>query len=89
MLAVPLLLDYNHQVGGQRTSMANKSRGVCQIDGHSLSSVKIAEAVEPSFQLIVSQFEIICTKCGMDLKEVRDSLPTVVKGRETPNDSQE
>lgn len=61
--------------------MANKTRGVCQIDGHSLASVKTGEAIEPHYKLIVSLFAIICTKCGQSLEEVRRELPTIVKGK--------
>ena len=62
--------------------MANQSRDICKLDGHSLASVKTGEAVEPTFRLIVSQYSILCTKCGQSLDEVRANLPTVLKGKQ-------
>lgn len=44
--------------------------------GHSIQSLKTAEAVDPKTNVVFSEYKVICIRCGKNLEEINKPKQT-------------
>lgn len=80
----PYFSACNFTLAGLYLVVLQMSRAIaeskCFIDGHNMQSFKVGEVVDPNTKVIVGQYKVLCTFCGLSDKQIKDYKPLPKNG---------